>query len=801
MNESQRLSSVRSLHAVGAAPDAATDAAARLAASLLDCPIALVTLLDEDIQWFKASIGIDGCSTPRDDSFCTHALALPAHDVMVVEDATRDIRFVDNPYVTGDPHIRFYVGALLTGTDGANYGTLCCIDTKPRPRPDEAMLDRLRDLARLVVSELERARAERQRGEQKHMLTMVESLSGVGHWRVDMIDQTVFWSDEVYAIHGVSSRTFKPDFEKASAFYPQADREKLGECWQRTMAGGGPFELDLCIHRQDGVTRQIVTKGAAEFLPDGTPLAMFGVFQDVTDQRAAMDVLARSHARFKLLADNAADVIARIQLHGHSNYISPAVERLLGWKPHEMAGRTAESFVHPDDRARLAETFTQMAHGRGAATLEHRLLHRDGRVIWGETRMRLVRDEYGRPVETVVVIRDISRRKALEVQLEQARAEAEAAAAVKAEFLANMSHELRTPLTSIIGFTGLTLEQELPDLVRNYVGRVDNAGRALLCTVNDILDFSKLEAGQVAIRPEPTDIETLARSTLDLFTPQAGAKDLNLDLQLETGHATIVADPDRLRQILLNMIGNAVKFTSRGGVRLTVRWSADEERLRVAVHDTGDGIPADKLDRLFRRFSQVDGSQTRSHGGTGLGLAICKGLVEAMDGAIGADSVEGQGSVFWFEIPAPAAEQAVAAGATPMGGAEVGGLRVLVVDDHPANRELARAFLSGMGATVEDAVDGADAVECAERRAYDVILMDMRMPKMGGVEALGMIRAGSGPNRLTPVLAYTADAGEGVATELLGLGFVGAVSKPVAAEALIRAVSEAMMTLPEAAAA
>lgn len=799
MNESQRLSSVRSLHAVGAAPDATTDAAARLAANLLDCPIALVTLLDDDIQWFKASIGMDGCSTSRDVSFCTYALDLPANDVMVVEDATKDVRFAQNPFVTGEQHVRFYAGALLTGSDGANYGTLCVIDTQVRPRPDDATLDRLRDLARLVVAELERARAERQRGEQQHMLGMIESLSGVGHWRVDMVDQTVFWSDEVYAIHGVSPDTYKPDMEKASAFYPEDEREQLNAHWLRTLEGAGPFELDLRIHRHDGVIRQVVSKGAAEFSPDGTPLAMFGVFQDVTDQRAAMEVLARSHNRFKLLADNAADVIARIQLDGHSNYISPAVERLLGWKPHEMAGRTAESFVHPDDHVRLAQTFAQMARGRGAATLEHRLLHRDGRAVWGETRMRLVRDETGRPVETVVVIRDISRRKALEVQLEQARAEAEAAAAVKAEFLANMSHELRTPLTSIIGFTGLTLEQTLPDLARNYVGRVDNAGRALLCTVNDILDFSKLEAGQVAIRPEPTDIETLARSTLELFTPQAGAKDLDLELELTTDRSSVVADPDRLRQILLNLIGNAVKFTSRGGVRLAVRWSAADERLHVAVHDTGDGIAADKLDQLFRRFSQVDGSQTRSHGGTGLGLAICKGLVEAMDGTIGADSVEGQGSVFWFEIPAPAAEQEIAVGATPMGGADVGGLRVLVADDHPANRELARAFLNGMGATVEDAVDGADAVERAERTAYDVILMDMRMPKMGGVEALNQIRASSGPNRLTPILAYTADAGEGMEAELLAQGFCGAVSKPVAAEALIRAVSDAMQALPVAA--
>ncbi|RZJ82933.1 MAG: PAS domain S-box protein, partial [Brevundimonas sp.] len=420
---------------------------------------------------------------------------------------------------------------------------------------------------------------------------------------------------------------------------------------------------------------------------DGQSPALFGVFQDVTSQREAMAVMERSRGRYKLLADNVADVIARVQLDGESNYISPAVERLLGWTPVEMAGRSAASFVHPDDRARLAETFAEMGQGRSSATLEHRLLHRGGQVVWGETRMRLIRDETGRPVEAVVVIRDISRRKALEVQLELARAEAEASATVKADFLANMSHELRTPLTSIIGFTGLALEQELPGAARDYIGRVDNAGRALLCTVNDILDFSKLEAGQVAIRPQPMDMAALASATLELFTPQAGAKDLTLTLEIDEALPPLVADADRLRQIMLNLVGNAVKFTSEGGVRLAVHWTPEGERLRIAIHDTGAGIAQDKLTRLFRRFSQVDGAQNKSVGGTGLGLAICKGLAEAMEGSIGADSVEGQGSVFWFEVPAPRAEDEAAPAATPMAAVDVGGLKVLVADDHPANRE------------------------------------------------------------------------------------------------------------------
>ena len=395
----------------------------------------------------------------------------------------------------------------------------------------------------------------------------------------------------------------------------------------------------------------------------------------------------------------------------------------------------------------------------------------------------------GGTVSCSVEVTDLKRAEAL---LRQAQSEAEAATAVKSEFLANMSHELRTPLTSIVGFTALAAEQgDLTPLTRTYVERVGEASRALLCTVNDILDFSKLEAGQVSFQPVSMVPAKLCRTTMELFTPQAGAKDLSLTLMGGEDETAVMLDPDRLRQILLNLVGNAVKFTAAGGVTLTSRYDAAAETLHVEVADTGAGIPADKLDRLFKRFSQVDGSLTRA-GGTGLGLAICKGLVEAMGGEIGVDSKPGEGSRFWFRIPAPIADLApVAADGSAIENPTFAGVRVLVADDHPSNRELVRLFLTGVGAEVSEAVDGEEAARSAAEWPYDVILMDVGMPRLDGPGALARIRAARGPNDATPILAFTADADPKAVSRLTAMGFQDVVAKPIDARALIGAVARA----------
>jgi len=317
----------------------------------------------------------------------------------------------------------------------------------------------------------------------------------------------------------------------------------------------------------------------------------------------------------------------------------------------------------------------------------------------------------------------------------------------------------------------------------------------LLCAVNDILDFSKLEAGQVTFRPEPVALQALTSTALNLFIPQAAAKDLALHLEDTTPPGLLITlDPDRLRQVLLNLVGNAVKFTVQGHVTLSAAYDEATERLSIEVRDTGPGIAPDRVDRLFKRFSQVDGSLNRGHGGTGLGLAICKGIVEAMGGEIAATSVVGEGSRFFLSVPAPRAQSAAAEVAAERQPEVRAGARVLVTDDHAANRELVRLFLAGIGAEITEAVDGEAAVEAASKHAFDVILMDLRMPKLDGIGAVTLIRGGAGPNRATPILAFTADAESAFDDRLQAVGFDGAVAKPVEPGRLIAAVLNAIAT-------
>jgi PAS domain S-box-containing protein len=568
-----------------------------------------------------------------------------------------------------------------------------------------------------------------------------------------------------------------------------------------TMAGQGPITLLPAGSPDQAIVLQLFL-AVAIFI--SLPVASIQrhrrqMLQSMTEANAAV---ARSEARFRQLAENAQDMIVHSNLRGIIQYVSPACVAMLGYTTEELVGREGMTTVHEDDREAIrALVVEQIAHmtahrDNGPTRIEYRAIRKDGQVIWLESRPGLQRDPLTGALTGITdIVRDVTEHKAMERQLREARNEAEAAAAVKGEFLANMSHELRTPLTSVLGFARLVDDE--PDLspdARRFIGRVLSGGKALLTTINDILDFSKLEAGQLELKLEPVAPDQIIDEVLDLFSLEAEAKGVPLRAEgLARLPSDLMIDSGRLRQVLLNLIGNAVKFTEAGEITVSARYDDADHRLHLAVADTGPGIAAEDVDLLFRRFSQVDAGLTRKHGGTGLGLAICKGLVEAMGGQIGVVSVPGQGACFSFDISAPYAVgleiQAASEAAAPL---LPPALRVLVVDDNPANRELVNAILTAMGAEVAEAVDGEEGVAAAAAQPFDAILMDLRMPRLDGAQAALRIRGEGGLNAATPIIAFSADARPG------GPGgiFDGSVSKPMTAAGLVAALNTAMDKAP-----
>jgi signal transduction histidine kinase/CheY-like chemotaxis protein len=392
-------------------------------------------------------------------------------------------------------------------------------------------------------------------------------------------------------------------------------------------------------------------------------------------------------------------------------------------------------------------------------------------------------DDEGRVVGAVAALRDVTARLALEEELRRKRAEAEAAAVAKSQFLANMSHEIRTPLTGVIGFAGLlAARDDLPAEAQRYVRRIHTSAGALLGVVNDVLDFSKLEANQVELDRRPLDPKAFVEETADLVRDQAARKGLKVSVAVGEGlPAWIEADGARLRQVLLNLLTNAVKFTEAGGVTISAEREAEGARLRIAVQDTGVGVPPEVAGRLFQRFSQVDGSSTRQHGGSGLGLAISKALIELMGGQIGMESEPGHGSTFWFTVPAEATAPAAERPGEPAQGAEleVGAVRILMVDDVAVNRELVAAMLQPFDVRVVEADSGAAAIRAARRTGFDLILMDLQMPGMDGLAAAAEIRAACELNRATPILALSANILPEQVEACLAAGMDDHIGKPI----------------------
>jgi PAS domain S-box-containing protein len=500
------------------------------------------------------------------------------------------------------------------------------------------------------------------------------------------------------------------------------------------------------------------------------------VARDVTEQ---IEARRRIEARTQMLemAEQMAHIGHWYADLGRSMVIwSDEVYRIHGRDPALGPPTLTEAIeaYHPEDRPTVEKAIAEAVATRSGFSFELRLQRADGETRFVEATGKVELDEHGGVKAIFGVFADITRRKELEIQLRTAIREAEAAARAKADFLANMSHEIRTPLNGMIGMSGLLLETDLDDEQRSYVEAARGAGEHLSNLVNDILDLSKLEAHGMVLHEGTVPLDELLDVVVNTFQIQAQSKGLELSRRLVACPAAVRGDGLRIKQILLNLVGNAVKFTEQGRVTLRARRTA--EGIRFEVEDTGVGIAPEHTPGLFDRFSQADSSSSRRYGGTGLGLSLSKQLAELMGGSIGVDSRVGTGSLFWVELPLRPVAARAPSETSP--GVEAPPRRVLVAEDNPTNQLLIRKLLERRGHQVTLVTDGAAAVSAVENETFDLVLMDVQMPGMDGIEATRRIRARLDPEQL-PIYALTANVLPEDRKAVARAGMNGYLTKPI----------------------
>ena len=591
------------------------------------------------------------------------------------------------------------------------------------------------------------------------------------------------------------------------------DAAAMEAAWREAIETGIGYTGQWRIRRHDGVYRWHKISLIPIYLDpeDGTVVEWLGTALDVDDIVTAR--LAVEEARGLLgIALDAADAgtwdwdmrtgFATLSLESARMHGLPDTGRA-----HTMTAAAWTALLHPEDAGDVWNEIRRAVESSSAFVAEFRVGER-----WIYARGRTQFGPEGQPQRMVGLHLDITDRKAAEAALreatrdaEAARAEAERASAAKSEFLAAMSHEIRTPLNGILGYADLLLhESAIQDEDRRRLELIHSSGAALLTVVNDILDFSKIEAGELTLDPVGFPLVAIVDSTVSIVRGSALRSGLRIDAQIDPAlPSVVVGDPGRLRQVLLNLLNNAVKFTPDGSVTVTVQREGEGvapdggpgDVVRFAVTDTGIGIAPAQQERLFKRFSQVDGSISRRFGGTGLGLAISRHLVTLMGGEIGLESREGEGSTFWFRLVLPRSTEAIdalrlgtapsppppakAARVVPAGPP----LRLLLVEDVPLNQELACAVLESQGYTVEVAGDGGEAIAAvglsvAEGRPYDLVLMDVQMPGVDGLTATRRIRALAPPACDVPIVAMTANVLPDQVAELREAGMDDHVGKP-----------------------
>jgi PAS domain S-box-containing protein len=724
------------------------------------------------------SLGYDARTMPTDFSAACAFFFHPADLERVVREIQEllagDGQEWKNEYraLAQDGSIRWILGrgTVLRDSDGKPVRFIgTCIDITALKRAEEALRERERQLDSLMG----------------HLPGLAYRALADEHWTA------LFVSKGIEDLTGYPPDEFTSRrLNYADIMLPE-DRPATRDAVFNALRERRMYEAEHRIRHKDGSIRWIWARGHGVFAPDGSLRFIEGLNLDMTHQKQAEVALRESEERFRGTFENAAVGIGHVHPTGQLLRVNEKCCAILGYSREELLSNSFLDFTHPDDLATTTELMAGLVRGDSLG-YEKRYIRKDGSPVWCHVAVSLQRDAAGKPAYAIGIIQDISERKELEGELRQAKDVAEAANRAKDEFLANVSHEIRTPMNAILGMAELTLDTPLTDEQRGYVNIVLSSAEGLLSLINDLLDFSKIEAGRLEMEDADFSLRTVLNQTLRGLALRAHKKGMELACQVEQDVPEgLVGDGNRLRQVLLNLIGNAIKFTEAGEVIVRVRAPKTDQQSVVIdfeIADTGIGIAPEKQEIIFQAFEQADSSSTRRYGGTGLGLTISSRLVEMMGGKITVESEFGRGSTFRFSARFGRSLRPEAALAQPPV-VDLHGVRVLIVDDNATNRTILQGWASAWGMIPTVTADGPAAMIAlwrgvASKEPFALVLLDARMPGTDGLElAKGISQTPElGACR---IILLTSDDRPGDAKRYRATGVSALLMKPVQQEELL----------------
>ncbi len=806
----------------------------------------ITTLVDSDLKTPPADIAeIDAVRERLDANLLAlraskeHLRLLTDHAPVLLAHCGSDqrYRFVNQPYaemfgltpndligkhpreVLGDAayaHARPYMETALTGQP-----TEYDLELPPRLSgmrtlhvayaPERDTAGQVTGFIAAISDVTQRKKTEAALIESEERLRVSTELAHVAVWEFNFASNSMKRSPNHDALYGLDWQTRWEMSTFLNATHPD-DRELSIATIQNAAAPGGPddYSFDFRVIYPDQSVHWLMVVGqVVERTSEGHGSIVRGCLMEITARKLAEE----ERQKFVMLADSSSDFIGMCDLDLTLHYVNPAGLRMVGLPDLAAACQLKVlDYFLPEDQGFVTEAFFPRVMREGHGELEIRLRQfQTGEPIWVLYSLFVIRNASEEIIGWATVSRDITEKKRMDEelkrhhahleelvderteQLTEARERADVANKAKSAFLANMSHEIRTPMNAIIGLTYLLKRAGATAEQKTQLSKIDSAGRHLLSIIDDILDISKIESGKLQLESTDFHLSAILDNVYSLISEQAQAKGLRIVVDPDSVPVWLRGDPTRLRQALLNYAGNAIKFTEQGTITLRadlLEDCGDAVWVRFAVEDTGIGIAPEAQSKLFTAFEQADISTTRKYGGTGLGLAITRRLAQLMDGEVGVASTPGAGSTFWFT-----AHLQHGHGVTPAlpatGEADVetklrlrhGGTRLLLAEDNAINREVALELLHGVGLAVDTAEDGQQALEKAAANTYDLILMDMQMPKLDGLAATRAIRALPGWET-KPILAMTANAFDEDRRACEAAGMDDFVTKPVDPTAL-----------------